>query len=1037
VADELLGAAKLLAELSRAAGNTNAVEALTPDEQARAGLQRDLRRFSETHATLSPEQAAAQWLTLYDRARSLPPSPGGEDMDMMMIDAAEGDDASSGPVSLRTVVAAIPPPTVWPALEKAVEARTVAPDNLGEAALKLCMYYLNDSTNKLRGEMAAIDALLKKMDTRQRQMATYQVRQLRRVARAKLGVEGAAAVTAELEAALEAQEGAEGNRVVLQLPDLVGLLGEKPAQELIDRALETPGVLVKADEGGATLRLAQSRCLKKIADLKTPQWGLVASPDDVDLYEALAAKFPAAAKHQVEEEEDMSPSDLVRVNVMRSYESDSERTEARRFYVLGLIARQRVDDAVRVVTEASAAAGEQMEFLPGYMMRRAPGRVPPAALYTFYQRLLTETPGLRLWSELVAVAPMAGKTDEALALLVATEARPDLTPEQRTFLRKSRADALLALDRVDEGVALLQAMVKDAESTNATAQVAGARIELCRRLAVLGRLLDRPAVAEEGLAAMAAMIARCGAHPTLRNYSSSYETMYRDELIAGKRYAAAEQAILKAMQEALTRKPTREELMYGGGMEADGRLRTQLGELANVYAEAGRDADVVALLEKAPWWGVSDLVELEAAGVSCDGRDLTAAAAKGLHALGRDAEAVAMLKDRVARGHLSDEGYRLLADIVGPDLIPWLDEMYARDRFEERPLIWKAYALMKAGQLEEAEKAAREALRVDPTDGETPEGDRVRGYAVLADILEALGKKDDAAFFRKVVESVRLAEEGDRLTEAGLIQRSLAAYDKAELSFADAYCVQWRLAERLQALGDTEGAEKHYRIAFERMPEQFGQVASFCFGCAGVFDGEQSRSVAENVLLRLEKSGPPRPQVYYLLGQLREAQQRPGDAYACYRQAVAIDPDYLDVWGKLDGVAERAMVPRAERNAIRLKILSLDPLQRHSGADAKKITDMRGLWMTLEKAQFPAVALTEHLLTLPASRDKLQENVRGQSAAMAQMERMQYRMWSRMGQGYRPQRPGEAVAASEFIAAALQMSQQAQMMSAQNAFFDE
>jgi len=101
-----------------------------------------------------------------------------------------------------------------------------------------------------------------------------------------------------------------------------------------------------------------------------------------------------------------------------------------------------------------------------------------------------------------------------------------------------------------------------------------------------------------------------------------------------------------------------------------------------------------------------------------------------------------------------------------------------------------------------------------------------------------------------------------------MTRRSLDFYDKAAGYFADAYCVQWRLAKRLDDMGKAAEAAEHYRIAFERMPEQFGEVASLCFGCEGIFDSQQSRSTAESVLLRLEKTEPKRPQVCYLIGQL-------------------------------------------------------------------------------------------------------------------------------------------------------------------------
>ena len=54
------------------------------------------------------------------------------------------------------------------------------------------------------------------------------------------------------------------------------------------------------------------------------------------------------------------------------------------------------------------------------------------------------------------------------------------------------------------------------------------------------------------------------------------------------------------------------------------------------------------------------------------------------------------------------------------------------DRFQARPLIWKASALLNAGKVNEAEAAIKKAISIDPSDGEQGRGNRMRAYAVLA-----------------------------------------------------------------------------------------------------------------------------------------------------------------------------------------------------------------------------------------------------------------------------------------------------------------
>jgi tetratricopeptide (TPR) repeat protein len=381
----------------------------------------------------------------------------------------------------------------------------------------------------------------------------------------------------------------------------------------------------------------------------------------------------------------------------------------------------------------------------------------------------------------------------------------------------------------------------------------------------------------------------------------------------------------------------------------------------------------MTLLEQAPWWGVEDVADL----ASDD--TLQMAVLHGLAATGRTREAARLARKILVAKPDDDNVYAVLVDVEGIRCLPFLDDLIQRDRFEERPLIWKAEVLRRAGQLDAAEAAARAALQIDPTDGEQHAGDRVRAYSVLAGILEAGGKKSDAAFFSNVVASVRMAEEGDRFTELGLIERSIPLYEQAEVLFGAAYCVQWRLAERLQAMGRTAEAEMHYAIAFERMPEQFGRVASFCFGCEGAFRSGASRSAAERVLAGLLDKEPVRPQVYYLMGLLREAQDRKSEAADYFKKALEKDPEYFDAMRALRDLAGVVFMTQDERNGLMLRMLALDPLQRH-GTYTQEISDFKALWERIGEAQRLRIAPETGIFPLAASK----AHIAAQADAMRQ-----------------------------------------------------
>ncbi|RYG40608.1 tetratricopeptide repeat protein, partial [bacterium] len=262
-----------------------------------------------------------------------------------------------------------------------------------------------------------------------------------------------------------------------------------------------------------------------------------------------------------------------------------------------------------------------------------------------------------------------------------------------------------------------------------------------------------------------------------------------------------------------------------------------------------------------------------------------------------------------------------------------LERLHAADPFEERPTIWKGVVLKNAGRLEEAEAAIRQAISIDPSDGETHDGRRLYAYTVLAEIREARGDNGQAAEYREAVAAIRLAEKADEMQEAGLTNRAIATYEESLRRFSAAYCIQSRLAIQLMEEGRTKEAEEHYRRAYELMPDSFGRVETHCMGCEGVFKGELAQNVAERTFDRLAKETPNKPQVHYLLGYLRESQGRYEEAMASYSRAVELDPDYLNAWIKLSGLSEYLTIVPERQRAIASAILRLDPLQKHGSDD--------------------------------------------------------------------------------------------------------
>jgi tetratricopeptide (TPR) repeat protein len=355
-------------------------------------------------------------------------------------------------------------------------------------------------------------------------------------------------------------------------------------------------------------------------------------------------------------------------------------------------------------------------------------------------------------------------------------------------------------------------------------------------------------------------------------------------------------------------------------------------------------------------------------------------AAAALAKTGKTEQALKVLHAIMDKEASDDRDYQLLIELKGMDALPRLEELTKRDRFEERPLIWKAHLLRKDGQLDQALLVIKQAIAIDPSDGEQGPGRRMRAYAVLADILTDRGEQEEAAMFQGAMRAIRMSERADQFYAAGLLRRALTKYEQALTIFADAYCIQSRIALRMAELGLLDEASKHYQRAFELMPDSFGRIESHCFGCEGAFQGSIAQSIADRVFTDRLGRTPDKPQVHYLLGYLREQQGRYPKALAHYQQAVTLDRDYYNAWSKLTSMASHIHIPSTWRDQASLSQLRLDPLGRHGHPSLNKIRDLRQLWNAVQTASKYKIEQVEQVYLLKAVPKKETSKIRTRSA---------------------------------------------------------
>lgn len=951
-AQELIGAEGAIRKV-REAGASPAAAA---EDAARI-----IRELADAPAA-DPAAAAAAWLAGYDRWLALP------------SEARQVDPS----LSARRLLDALPGPPSWDALADLIEARPV-PEEGEAAASALALRMLG---HRLAGRAEAlkqdVERALKIADAPPKRPRNgglieaiagafrndpvedeYWKHGARQLAKAISEQQAdPRAVAGRFEEELDALGETPGQ--FLLVPDLVGLIGKEAATPLLLRALRSEADRLDFAgewEDDETVRTARELALAHIKELPRPRWRLCHSLDAVALYDAFAAM----------------PADP---------ETDAEKAEATTWHIAALIAANRPIDVLKAY-EAEAGEGPTIGYIPTRRIEEG-GKSGPTR--DCLAEVLKARPDLPFWDLFATVSRRVG--DEAGAIVAVDRAlgRDDLKPGLRQTLRGIRIDLLLATDRLDDAAAETSRLLAEPAEPDDQPGLAP-RFRAALRLADVGRLTGREEWVRIGSEA---------AEKILTDSPSSGDAGHlADLLLALGRPAQAEAILVNSLAGEAARQVTDGE---AGRVETVRFLDSgSLSMLLAVYDRAGRHADVLALLEDAPWWGFSDLRELlaftPAKAERGTGRFPSAPllAARALESVGRRDEARRIAAAMARAWPEVDAAWQVALETMGDDFVALAERAAADDPFEERPTIWLATYRLDRGELDEAERLARAAIAIDPSDGEQGPGDRLRAYAVLARVLAKKGDAAAAAGYEKAVAAIRLAERADEHGRIGLTARAVRMYRESLAMFADAYCIQSRLAVQLAEAGDLDGAAEHYQRAFELMPDSFGRVESHCFGCEGVFSGPTAESVADRVFLKLVAERPADPRVRYLLGYLRRSQSRDAEALKSFREAVRLDPDYLSAWRAILA-CDRAAVPDDVRDDAAFAVLRLDPTGRHAGSGdsptevCTQVKDLRRLWEAADAERRRPRPDAAPLFELKAARRALRADGEGGPEPDAPME---------------------------------------------------
>jgi len=741
----------------------------------------------------------------------------------------------------------------------------------------------------------------------------------------------------------------------LEIPDLVTLIGREITDQFIRYALKFPAVQLSVPGGGETLAIAKNIVIEEVASLKAPQWALTQDMDSIELYEALEKRFgiPPDAGSGGAIDQDI----LKLMQASSSGSFDWEHDKARWYYLFSLIAAGRHEDAIATSQWYGMTESQSFPKQALYQLHQAGYS---AQVLSFLRNTLSSDPSLNLWSVYIKIANFNGDGDSVIELLSSVLENSAISGMKRTKLQLRHAEALLAADQVNEAINAfvdIAPRLSDEEAFKVGLNITRA-----------GLLLDHTVWLNDG-----SSLALEGLEKGFK--TGEYWTGDGARTIAGLLHESgqserAEKLLFKRISDAVVDNDM--------GVLTMNRVLAlpYLVELFRIYHDTGRNEDIVTLLDEYALWNSIDLakiIEIE------DSRNypLGYYAAFALAETGQGDSALKISKAIIRAKPGFDPAYELLIDLENEQSLPFLEDLYLRDQFEERPLIWKAIAQSLAGNYSAAKATVERAISIDPSDGEQGRNHRMRAYSVLANILDAQGDAEGAQTYRGAVQAIRLSEYADRLLEAGLNTAAINSYNEATKLFSDAYCIQSRLAIQLTEQGRHSTAAQHFRKAYELMPDSFGRVESHCFGCENVFAYPGATSIAENVFSAMLESRPDDPQVHYMMGYLRLQQDRYQEALTQFRTAVALDPEYLNAWKQLNELGNKTFVAGWEREIAIMKMLELDPLQQHVQPDLENVLDIKSLYTALARAKSLEFQIntTESLYILYASEQNLHEQL--------------------------------------------------------------
>ncbi|HTQ10583.1 MAG TPA: hypothetical protein VMI31_10965, partial [Fimbriimonadaceae bacterium] len=557
------------------------------------------------------------------------------------------------------VIAALPGPSVWPEIERQLKEQVDKKPEARDVALLALAETLGGKSDAAWNLVGGIKGL----GPEQAVLLTYVEVALALREGNKDRIEQAYRREAD---AYSGRTQPIGGDKIMNLPDLSVILGPSRARSLLADIFRTFDGEVNIERGDAFKKMAREVALAGAAKLKHPQWTLALDPDAGPLFEAMHRQFP----------------DVMRGTQRNAGWSSDTYSAAAADYMIYLVAHGRVDDATAFVKHQNSAYWywQVPENETSYLAKL--GKTDD--FIKFLEAMIQggKTTLLQDYSDFCREIGQSEREKQFVAQL------PEATRAAQRDPTYEQVLDLASKGQIEQACSLL---VKRLEAPDALKSISNSAPNSASQLFDIGQFLHRKDYTDLAL--------KVGEEAIRTGDDMFIQGWVWQALLEQNRGPEAERIVADSLQRA-----AHSSVSPPGGKE-------QYEALIQIYAKAGRWADVVTMLEDAPNWGVTDVAFLNDSMKRENAVPFIAA--RALAGVGRKQEALRVLLFVLNAQPDLDQAYELLLSLDPKGAETILDRMHRTSPMATRPLMWKAKLLQNESRLADAEALIRQAIAID------------------------------------------------------------------------------------------------------------------------------------------------------------------------------------------------------------------------------------------------------------------------------------------------------------------------------------